>query len=201
MENKMTRKPFILAAVLSASLIPLSAFAWHGGYWDDHPGPGWHHRYDGPHGGYWCDGPRVGPKHRLAPRAPMRHGVQTFGMDREQAVAFINEVGAVLGITSGQQKVWQQLQKAYGDLAQVRFEHRRAFDPAMTRQARLEARSHFMTQHAKAFDSYVKVRAELQKTLGNEKMVEFDHLINTASLLQPPQPPQKAGERPQPPRP
>ena len=58
-----------------------------------------------------------------------------------------------------------------------------------------------MTQHAKAFDSYVKVRAELQKTLGDEKMVEFDHLINTASLLQPPQPPQKAGERPQPPRP
>lgn len=81
------------------------------------------------------------------------------------------------------------MQKAYGDLAQVRLSHRAAIEPGMTRQARLEARSAFMNEHAKAFDAYVKARAELQKVMGEEKMVEFDHIVNTGSLLEPPAPP------------
>lgn len=46
-----------------------------------------------------------------------------------------------------------------------------------------------MNEHAKAFDAYVKARAELQKVMGEEKMVEFDHIVNTGSLLEPPAPP------------
>lgn len=186
----MTRKPLIFAAVLSAGLIPLSSFAWHGApCWDEQPGPGWHHRYDGPHCGYWADVPRRGPHHRVPARLLEQRGVHTFGMDREEALDFINEVGAVLGVSATQQKAWQQMQKAYGDLAQVRLSHRAAIEPGMTRQARLEARSAFMNEHAKAFDAYVKARAELQKVMGEEKMVEFDHIVNTGSLLEPPAPP------------
>lgn len=184
----MTKKTLIIAAIVSAGLIPLSSFAWHGApCWDDHPGPGWHHRYDAAPCDYYPDRPRIGPHHKAAFRAPMNRGVHTFHMNREEATDFINEVGSVLGV-SAQQKAWQQMQKAYGDLAQVRFERRDAFEPGMPRQARLEARSAFMNEHAKAFDAYVKARGELQKVLGDEKMAEFDHIVDTGSLLKPPAP-------------
>ena len=89
------------------------------------------------------------------------------------------------------------MQKAYGDLAQVRFDRRDAFRPGMNRQDRLQARSDFMNAHAKAFDAYVKAHAELQKTLGEETMAEFDYIVNTGSLLMPSAPLNK----PQPPAP
>lgn len=192
----MTKKPLAIAAIVSAGLIPLASFAWHGApCFDDHPGPSWHYRYDGPQCGYWNDGPRVGPRHQAPHRMPMSHGVRTFGMDRENATQFINEVGAVLGIDPAQQKAWQQVQKAYADLAQVRYERREAMEPGMARQARLEAQSAFMGAHAKAFDGYVKARAELQKALGEEKMVQFDHIVNTGNILEPPSPPVKPQPR------
>ncbi len=193
----MTKKTFIIAAVLSAGLIPLSSFAWHGApCWDDQPGPGWHHRYDGPRGGYWDDCPRMRPHHMAGPRFAMGREVHTFRMNAEEASDFINEVGAALGIDM-KQKAWQQMQKAYGDLAQVRFDRRDAFRPGMSRQDRLQARSDFMNAHAKAFDAYVKAHAELQKTLGEETMAEFDYIVNTGSLLMPSAPLNK----PQPPAP
>ena len=182
----MTKKPFIIAAVISAGLIPLSSFAWHGApCWDDHPGPGWHHRYDGPRDGYCGDCYRMRPHHMAGPRFAMDRGVHTFRMHAQEATDFLNEVGTVLGIDT-KQKAWQQMQKAYGDLAQVRFDRREAFRPGMARQDRLQARSDFMNAHAKAFDAFVKARADLQKAVGEETMEEFDYIVNTGSLLTPP---------------
>ena len=194
----MTRKPLIIAAILSAGLIPLSSFAWHGGpHWDDQPGPGWHHRYDGPHCGYWQDGPRVGPRHKaMPPRAFMHREVHTFGMDREQAGVFMDEVQAIFGVTAQQKNAWQQMKQAYTDMAQVRCDHRAAFKPGMTHQQRLEARSAFMKEHARTFDAYVQARAQLQKVMTEEQMAQFDHIVRTGSLIKPPAAPQVPPPKP-----
>ncbi len=183
-----TNKALVIAAVISAGLIPLSSYAWHGGpCWDRYDGPQWHHGYDAPCG-YWGDAPMRRHHYRGGPRMMHDRGVHTFGMNHEEAVHFMNEVGTILGVKASD-KAWQQTQQAYAQLAQVRCDHRNQWKPGMTRQARLEARSEFMNKHAQAFDAYVKARAELLKVLGEEKMAQFDYVVNTGSILEPPMPP------------
>ena len=192
----MTKKTLLIAAVASVGFIPLASFAWHGAPCWGAGAPGWHHYDEGPHCMMRGDAPRFGPHHRARAQAPYGLGVRTFGMDRAEAEHFMTEVGSVLKIKSNEQKAWQQMQKAYADLAQTRYDRWKTGEAPQNRQERLQARSAFMSAHAQAFDGYVKARAELQKVFGQEKMHEFDYIVNTGSLLEPPAP----RAQPRPPR-
>ena len=193
-----TNKALVIAAIVSAGLIPLSSYAWHGGpCWDRYDGPQWRHGYDAPCG-YWADGP-MNRHHQGRPGIMHNRGVHTFGMNHDEAMHFIDEVGMILGVKASD-KAWQQTQQAYAQLAQVRSDRHNLWKPGMTRQARLEARSEFMNQHAKAFDGYVKARAELLKVLGEEKMAQFDYVVNTGSILESPAPAKERQPAPKAPR-
>lgn len=177
----------LLPALLTLSMIPISSFAWHG---------------DGPHmarGDYdcrpyhedWVKAPPRGPKQQL--RAPVEHhrhcvqGAHTFGLDGEQARSFMKDLHAILNVQTKQDKVWEKMVSAYEGLATVRHQHRmekKDLDQ-LSRQAFLEHHNQVLIENAKAFDAFVKARAELEKVLTPEQMERFDQIITSGRIVKP----------------
>lgn len=178
-----TYKNILLTAAMVAVAVPMTAYAWHG----NGNGPRGFDNDNAPRAHcYWGDdqgGPR-GYQH--APRHGYMggHAVRTFGMDAQEARLFMDDVKKVLGISAKEDKAWGAMSSAYVNLAVTRIVHRDEHREArkMDHQQFLEHRSQWMGDHAKAFDAFVKARAQLVKTLSAEQVDRMDYILGTGRL-------------------
>ena len=179
-------KKTLMGLIAMVSMMPMSSYAWHG---DGHRG--WDGEF-GPRGeGNWFDHCDARAPHAMRGHRVQRHTfgpvVRTFGMDEKQAKSYADDVKKLVNITKKQEAAWNVFSQSFIALAAARYEHHESHKDFrhMSRQEFLEHRSHWMTKQAKAFDGFVKVRAQLQNVLTPEQMERFDFIVATGHLVEP----------------
>lgn len=179
-------KKALMGLIAIVSMMPFASYAWHG---DGHRG--WDGEY-GPRGdGNWFDHCDMRTSHATRGYHAQRHifgpVVRTFGMDGNEAKNYVADVKKLVNITQKQEAAWNSFSQSFVALAEARYEHYESHKDFrnMNRQEFLEHRSRWMTQQAKAFDGFVKARAQLQKVLTPEQMERFDFVVATGHLVEP----------------
>lgn len=171
-------KNALLSLVLMGSILPMSSFAWHGNTQNfSHPTNG--SRFDCPY--------NRSSQHVHAQNYQGRHkgsSIRTFGMTEGNAKNYMADIKKLLNITPKQEAAWNSFERSYVALAKTRNEHRNSLNPQQpsSDQKALEARSHWMNEHAKIFATSVQARSVLAKSLSTEQMNKLNTLIATGSL-------------------
>ncbi len=178
-----TYKNILLTATMVAVAVPMTAYAWHG----NDNGPRGFDNDNAPRAHCYWEDDQGGPRgYQHAPRHGYMggHVVRTFGMDAQEARDFMGDVKKVLGIGTKEDKAWGALSNAYVNLATVRDTHHDKHRDArkMDHQQFLEHRSQWMGEHAKAFDAFVKARAQLVRTVSAEQVDRMDYILSTGRL-------------------